>query len=323
MFGKNPVFKILKELGLGRFFAFILILRLPFDFLNSVLAANMLEKFLRLAEGGNPDNLWRTFALFLLLTVLLFGYNASIWATVSIKADMLLQKRIRERLLKNMLKRNGFEMEKYSAGDWITRLNNDADRLNDYLTTPINFMHVSIAGLNILLSSIILIVINPSLYLAAILVMVPFFILSSVIIIRKIPHYRKNAQDAFATYTNYLEPLVTANEAINIFDGEDLVLRKIDEASNLILRENMKAHRLSALSSFFNIISGNLGYLLLLLLGNSMIGMKVRDFAELSKITQYRAEMMKSVGIVNAGVNGMKTNISGAVRIEEILQNEQ
>lgn len=315
----KSVFKILKELGLLKFFALIFVLRLPFDFLNAVLSANMLESFIRLAERNESNNLMKTFLVFILFTVLLFGYNVSIWATLSVKADMLLQKRVREKILKNMLSRTGEEMEEYSPGDWFTRLNNDVDRLNDYLTTPINFMHFSIAAFNLVLSSVILVFVNAKLYLLAILVMIPFFILSSIIIVKKIPFYRKKAQESYADYTNWIAPIVESNDAISIFEGEEIVLKKIEESSNRILKENVKAHTLIAWSSFFNIISGNLGYLLLLLFGNSMIGKEVSDFAELSKITQYRAEMMKSVGVVNGGINGMKTNVSGAERIEEIL----
>lgn len=319
----KTVWKILKDLGILKFFTIILLLRLPFDFLSAVLSANMLESFLRLTGNGQSECLWKNFGIFLIFTILLFGYNVSIWATVSIKADMLLQKKLRNRLLTHILSSNSQEMEKYSAGDWITRLNNDVDRVNDYLTTPINFMHVSIATFNIVLSSVVLVILNSSLYLLAILITVPFFILSSVIIIRKIPYYRKKAQKSYADYTNWIEPIVDANNAISVFEGEEIVLKKIEEASKEILRQNVKAHTLTAWSSFFTIISGNTGYLLLLLFGNSMMGTEVKDLAQLFKITQYRGEIMKGILCVNAGLNQMKTNLSGAARIEEILDSEK
>ena len=52
------------------------------------------------------------------------------------------------------------------------------------------------------------------------------------------------------------------------------------------------------------------------------MGVGVKDYPQLLKITQYRAEMMKGSFIVNAGLNGMKTNLSGAARIEEILESD-
>ena len=149
--------------------------------------------------------------------------------------------------------------------------------------------------------------------------MIPFFILSSVVIIRKIPYYRKRAQESHAGYTNWMEPIVEAGDAITIFDGEEIVMRKVEEESLAIMRQNVKAHKLTAWSSLVNIISGNLGYILLLLMGNSMIGSGVKDFAELTKITQYRGQMMMGVMCVNSCMNNMKTNLSGAERVDEVL----
>ena len=50
-----------------------------------------------------------------------------------------------------------------------------------------------------------------------------------------------------------------------------------------------------------------------------MIGTKIKDFAELMKITQYRGHMMMGVMCVNSGINNMKTNLTGVVRVDEIL----
>ena len=315
----RTVAKILKELGLWKIFMVMLILRAPFDFLSAVLNANMLESFIRLVEKNEGEVLVSTFWKFMIYSILLFIYNASIWMTISIKADMLLHKKLRQKLLCVMLSKTQQEMEMYSAGDWITRINNDVDKTADYLTCPLNFMHAAIATVNLVLSSVVLICINSYLYAVAILVMIPFFILSSVIIIRKIPDYKKKAQEAYAEYTNWMEPIVEAGDAICIFEGQDIVMKKVEAASEKILHENVKAHKLTAWSSFFNVMSGNLGYILLLILGNSMIGSGIKDFAELTKITQYRGQMMMGVMCVNSCINRMKTNLTGAVRVDEVL----
>jgi ABC-type multidrug transport system, ATPase and permease components len=314
--------KIIKNLGMQKDFALMMVLRAPFDFLSAVLNANMLESFIRLVERGEGESLAFAFWKFFIFTMLLFGYNVSIWATISIKTDMMFHRRLRRKLMDSMLSRTEQNMEMLSAGDWITRLNTDIDKTADYITCPLNFMHAMIASVNLVLSSVILVILNPKLFTAAILVMIPFFILSSVIIIRKIPFYRRKAQESQAKYTNWMEPIVEAGDAITIFDGEEIVMKKVEEESLAIMRQNVKAHKLTAWSSLVNIISGNLGYILLLLMGNSMIGNGVRDFAELTKITQYRGQMMMGVMCVNSCMNNMKSNLSGAERVNEVLDVE-
>ena len=315
----HKVIRILKELGLWKTFVIVMILRSPFDFLNSMLNANMLESFIRLTDQRDGDNLSRTFWIFLMFTLLLFAYNASVWATVAVKTDMMLHRRLRMKLLESMLSRTLQEMEEYSEGDWITRINNDVDKVADYLTAPINFMHSMIAVVNLVFSSMILIMLNPTLFGVSIFLMIPFFILSGIVIVRNIPKFRKNAQESFARYTNWTAPIVEAGDAITVFDGQDIVLDKMREESERIMRENVKAHRRTALSSAVTATSGMTGYILLLLIGNSMIGTKIKDFAELMKITQYRGHMMMGVMCVNSGINNMKTNLTGAVRVDEIL----
>lgn len=315
----HKVIRILKELGLWKTFVIVMILRSPFDFLNSMLNANMLESFIRLTDQRDGDNLSQTFWVFLMFTLLLFAYNASVWATVAVKTDMMLHRRLRMKLLESMLSRTQQEMEEYSEGDWITRINNDVDKVADYLTAPINFMHSMIAVVNLVFSSMILIMLNPTLFGVSIFLIIPFFILSGIVIVRNIPKFRKNAQESFARYTNWTAPIVEAGDAITVFDGQDIVLDKVREESERIMRENVKAHRRTALSSAVTATSGMTGYILLLLIGNSMIGTKIKDFAELMKITQYRGHMMMGVMCVNSGINNMKTNLTGAVRVDEIL----
>lgn len=315
----HKVIRILKELGLWKTFVIVMILRSPFDFLNSMLNANMLESFIRLTDQRDGDNLSQTFWVFLMFTLLLFAYNASVWATVAVKTDMMLHRRLRMKLLESMLSRTQQEMEEYSEGDWITRINNDVDKVADYLTAPINFMHSMIAVVNLVFSSMILIMLNPTLFGVSIFLMIPFFILSGIVIVRNIPKFRKNAQESFARYTNWTAPIVEAGDAITVFDGQDIVLDKVREESERIMRENVKAHRRTALSSAVTATSGMTGYILLLLIGNSMIGTKIKDFAELMKITQYRGHMMMGVMCVNSGINNMKTNLTGVVRVDEIL----
>ena len=173
------------------------------------------------------------------------------------------------------------------------------------------------------ISAVILILLNPTLFGISIFLMIPFFVLSSIVIVRNIPKFRKNAQESFARYTNWMEPIVESGDAIAVFDGQDIVLDKVREESEKIMRENIKAHKRTAWSSAVTATSGMTGYILLLLIGNSMIGTKVRDFAQLMKVTQYRGHMMMGIMCVNAGVNNMKTNLTGAVRVDEILEGEK
>ena len=315
----KKVIRILKETGMMKDFTFMMILRAPFDFLNAVLASNMLESFIRLVERKEEGELFPNFWIFLLFTVVLFGYNMFVWAVVSMKINIRFIKKLRMRVYKSLLSRTQQEMEKLSAGDWISRLNSDVDKTDLYLVGPLNFMHMVISVVNLSMSAIVLFILNHTMLLVTLAVMLPFFFLSSVVVIKKIPVFKKRSREHYAKFTNWMEPVVNSSEAIKIFEGEELILKKVEEESLLIMKNNMRAHKRTALASGINTFSGISGYLLLLFLGNSMMGSEIEDVARMFKITQYRGEMMKSVMMLNSCIGRMKTNLPGAERVEEVL----
>ena len=315
----KKVIRILKETGMMKDFIFMMILRAPFDFLNAVLASNMLESFIRLVERKEEGELFPNFWIFLLFTVVLFGYNMFVWAVVSMKINIRFIKKLRMRVYKSLLSRTQQEMEKLSAGDWISRLNSDVDKTDLYLVGPLNFMHMVISVVNLSMSAIVLFILNHTMLLVTLAVMLPFFFLSSVVVIKKIPVFKKRSREHYAKFTNWMEPVVNSSEAIKIFEGEELILKKAEEESLLIMKNNMRAHKRTAFASGINTFSGISGYLLLLFLGNSMMGSEIEDVARMFKITQYRGEMMKSVMMLNSCIGRMKTNLPGAERVEEVL----
>ena len=81
------VFRILKELGLLKLFTLVLLLRLPFDFLNAVLSANMIESFIRLSEVKESENIFSI--LFFSLIKYSFSYSNKYFYFVKSSATFL------------------------------------------------------------------------------------------------------------------------------------------------------------------------------------------------------------------------------------------
>ena len=316
----RKLYGLMKELGVHRIFVVSLLLRLPFDFLHTVLGANLICSFVRLIERDQKGRLTSTFLLFLLLFAVLFAYNMIIWSTISLKVNVLLQKRIRRKMFLHLLGSEYKDVLRFSSGEWINRMNSDIDRLHGYLMMPLNFMHMAIALFNMILSAIVLGFLNLPLLILSVLILVPFSILSCVVVVRKIPVFRRRAQEAFGKYTNWAGPIIASRDSIEVFDGGDFVMKKVEETSLSILSENMKAHRASARASALNTICGTSGYILLLLCGDSMMGSTIADLSELLKITQYRGALMQSVMCINSSVNNMRGNRAGAERVLEVFQ---
>ena len=314
------MWRMLKDIGVEKVMFLILILRSPFDLVNAVIKSNMLERFIRIAEQGDGNKIWGSFLFFLFSSCLLFLYNMTVWMTISVTGTVAMHKGFRKKMFKTILDKKYADVSKQSNGYWINRLGSDSDRACDYLTAPLNFMHLFIALICFAGASVILFRINAFLFFVSLSATMPFFLLSSMVILNRVTVYKKKAQEKLAEYTNWVEPVINSHTSISIFGGEELVLKKVEETSLGILRENMKGHRRIAASALCNIFSGNLGYLLLLFIGNSMIGEGLRDFAVLSKVTQYRGEMMRNVMMINNCIGNMRTNVAGVERVSEVLE---
>ena len=319
----KKAWKLLKGIDLAKFMLVVLLLRAPFDLVRAITNANLLEQFLRIAEKGEGEKLMSTFLFFLVCFLLLFAYNMTIWMTISVTGTVTMQKRLRKKMLRTILDKPYEKVREQSNGHWINRLGSDIDIACNYVTGPLNFLHLFIASICFVGSGILLFRQNIPLFVLSMSVTLPFSFLSCVVIIRNVGKYKKNAQSKLEEFTNWVEPAINAHPSIQVFEGEEFVLKKVEETSLSILKENMKGHRRMAASSLCNIFSGNLGYLLLLFVGNSMIGVGIKDVAMLMKITQYRGEMMRNIMMANNCIGNMRTNLAGVERVEEVLTGEE
>ena len=315
----KDVKRMLKACGVWKMFLIMLILRSPFDILNSVLQANLMQYFIRMIENNRQEKLCITVLVFFLLTILLFGYNMTVWSTIAVKTTLLLQKNLRKKVFEKIMSLSSEELSGSFGSDYFTRLNNDVDKACGYLTSPLNYMHMMIALVNLIISSVIMIFLNIELYIIGVSFLLPILVLNIFIISRKISTYKKRAQKALVEYTDWIDVAIKGNDTLAVYDANDYILEKLENKSKEILKENMKAHNRASLCNTFYAFSGMIGYLFVLLRGNDIIGEKMEDFAALCKMTQYRSNTVMSSNCIYSSVNNMRGSLVGVNRVNEVL----
>lgn len=315
----KEAYRMLKEIGMTNKFFGLLVLRSPFDILNSVLLANMMQSFIRIIEREQKEMLWGNVVLYFILTVLLFGYNMTIWSTLAVNTTVLIQKKLRIRVFEQIMELPPGELEEAFGADWFTRLNNDVDKAVGYLFSPINYMHVVIAFVNLCISSVIMIIMDTKLYIIGMVWVLAAFFVNVFIISGRITKYKTSARESLVEYTQLIDVSVKDREILSVFEGGEFVREKIEEKSLNILKENMKVHNRVSLCNMTYAFSGMLGYLMMLAGGSDLNGEGINDFATLCKMTQYRAGTVISVNCIYNGINNMKGGIVGVKRINEII----
>lgn len=315
----RDAYRMLKEIGLQRRFIVMTILRLPFDTLNAILTANIMQRFTDMIVKNGRESLWTNFLIFMALSVLLFGYNCLVWSTYAVKTGVLMQSRLRERIFDRIMSLPVEELEGAFGSEWFTRLNNDVDKACNYLTGAIHYMHMVIAILNVIVSSVIMLLLNVDLYVIGALCLLPFFLLNTLVISRKISVYKKKSQQNLVEYTAWLDAAVQNGEMLAVFDGGEFVRGKIAEKSGELQKQNMKVHSRVALCTMSSTVSGLLGYLAMLCRGDELIGEERIDFGMLFKMTQYRGNLVMSVNCIYDCTNNMKGDKVGIDRVNEVL----
>ena len=310
---------MLKEAGVWCEFVVMMILRSPFDICNSILTANMMQKFMRLIEQGKSENLGKTLGVFFVLIVMLFGYNMTIWSTIAVRFTVKLQKALREKMFDKIMKLPAGELMGSSGAEWFTRLNNDVDKAVGYLVNPINFMHMVIASVSLVISSVIMMFLSVGLYIIGISTLVPFFMLNVFVISARIGDHKKEAQKALVGYTDLAEVTLKGKEMLAVYDAKDFAKERIEKKSLEILKQNMKAHNRGSICNMFYAFSGMLGYILLLYKGNDIIDTKFDDFADICKVTQYRGNIVLNFNCVLNSIINMRGSLVGVERVNEVL----
>lgn len=319
----KEAYKMLKEVGILKRFIVMMILRSPFDIFNSVLAANLMSSYIRIVERGEKDKLLFNTVLFLILTILLFAYNMTVWSMVSAKTTVILHTELRKKVFEKIMELPSEELQGTSGSDWFTRINNDIDKACGYLTMPLNYMHMIVAIVNVVISSIIMICMNLELFAIGFVLVITAFLLNVFLISGKITEYKTNAQKSLVEYTDWIDVAVKDREILAIFEGENFVREQIEDKSLGILRENMKAHNRVSLCNMTYAFSGMLGYLMILVRGNDIMGNGISDFGDLCKMTQYRSNSVASFFCIYNCINNMKGNYVGVERVNEVILREK
>lgn len=318
----KEAYKMLKEAGVLKRFIVMMVLRSPFDICNSVLSANLMSSYIRIIERDDRDKLLLNTALFLVLTVLLFGYNMTVWSVISAKTTVILQTELRKKVFAKIMELPSEELQGAFGADWFTRLNNDIDKACGYLTMPLNYMHMIIAVVNVVISSIIMICMNLELFAIGFVLVITAFVINVFFISGRITEYKTKAQRSLVEYTDWIDVTVKDREILSVFEGEDFVRAQIEEKSLEILKENMKAHNRVSLCNMTYAFSGMLGYLMILVRGNDIMGDGISDFGELCKMTQYRSNSVASFSCIYNSINNMKGSIVGVERVNEVILRE-
>ncbi len=204
----------------------------------------------------------------ILLTILilyiisaLFNYfEGIIMANISQKYTEDLRKKVNRKIEKLPFS----YFDKTSTGDVLSLITNDIDTINQNLNrsaTEVITSITMIVGILIMMLSI-----NVSMTIVT-LVILPISLLLSGLFVKKSQNYFNERQERLATVNSSVEETLAAHTVVKAFNAEKKVLNNLDEENSKLYNSTWKSNFYGGLMHPIMIFIGNLGYVVVAILG--------------------------------------------------------
>lgn len=311
--------KLAKRMGIRRKYLFLLLLRAPFDAVRTWMLANLLKSVFHCLETGHAHSLPEICMAYGLICAALFLYNGIVWilyAAFSVKTEGSLQEKMFEQILSLPLE----QVDGHLSGEWVTKLNSDIQGTVAVMSGPMNLPHLAVAVINTIFSSFLMFRSSPLFLCVTWFFIVVQLWMNQRIVLKAIPGLKEEAQNSLSENTSAIKPLITAADAILIYDAAELMLKNCEAGSRKLMKANLKIHVRNACSDMCMHLLGISGYLVILLMGYGLISRGTFAFSDLIYCFQVRGSIMSGMFMLITCLNNIKLNSVCVRRIYHVYE---
>ncbi len=206
---------------------------------------------------------------------------------------------------------------KQSQGDVLSRITNDVDTLEQALTQSITQAATSVTSI---VGIIIMMLLTSPLLTLIIVLTVPL----SLIVVRNIvklsqPHFRKQ-QKFLGAVNGHIEEMYGAHLVVKAFNGEKRSLEEFDELNDELAENARKAEFLSGLMMPLMGFVGNLGYVIVCVVGAILAAKGKLDIGEIQAMLQYVRNFNQPINQLANISSQLQKMAAAAERVFEFLE---
>ena len=272
-----------------------------------------------LMGGINFDSV-KSISLFLLIIYLMgavFDYlQGFIMSTVSNKFAQSLRTQISKKI--NALPLRYFD--KHSYGDILSRVTNDVDTINMTLQQSLCTL---IGALTLFIGSIIMMFYtNWILALTGIISSLIGFIFM-FIILAKSQKYFKTQQEYLGYVNGQVEEVYSGHNVMKAFNAEEREINKFAQLNDTLYNSAWKSQFLSGMMMPIMTFVGNLGYVIVSILGGWLAIKKVIEVGDILSFVQYIRSFMQPIAQTAQIANVLQSTAAAAERVFEFLDEEE
>lgn len=254
-------------------------------------------------------------SLYLISMVFSFiqGY---VMSGVSQKVSYNLRKEISEKI--NRMPMKYFDGKTH--GEVLSRVTNDIDTLSQSLNqsmTQVITAITTIIGVLIMMLSI-----SVSMTLVT-LVILPLSMLFISLIVKKSQKHFKSQQEYLGHVNGQVEETYGGHNIVKVFNGEERAIKEFDELNDTLYKSAWKSQFLSGMMMPIMTFIGNIGYVIVSIMGGYLAIRKTIEVGEIQSFIQYVRSFTQPISQVAQVANLMQSTAAAAERVFEFLEEEE
>ena len=240
------------------------------------------------------------------------GIQGVIMAGVSNDISYRLRNSLSEKINKLPMK----YFDKKTHGEVLSIVTNDIDTLSQALNQSITTIITSIA--TIIGIFIMMVSINIPMTIAAVLI-IPICMLVLRIVVKKSQKYFTMQQDYLGHINGHVEEIYGGHDIVKAFNGEEKAIKKFDEINKTLYRSAWKSQFLSTAMHPIMQFIGNLGYVVISILGGYMVIRNRIEVGDILSFTQYVRNFTQQINQLSQVMNTVQSAVAASERVFEFL----
>ena len=276
--------------------------------------------------GGNPTPspidflyIWNIVVILIALYVLsaAFSYlQQFIMAGVSQKVVYDLRRDIDEKLARLPLK----FFDSHTHGELLSRFTNDVDNISATLQQSITQVITSVTTVVGVL--IMMLTISPILTLISIIV-IPLSGILMMMVVKRSQKYFIGQQKKLGELNGHIEEMYTGHNVVKAFGHEKKAINEFDEVNEGLYDVGWRAQFLSGLVMPIINFIGNLGYVLVAVVGGVLVTKGRITVGDIQAFIQYNRQFTQPIAQVAQISNIIQSTVASAERVFELLDEEE
>ena len=276
----------------------------------------------KIRDGGQGIDFSKLLKIIFILTILyiistVFSYAQSyIMSGVAQRISYRLRQEISQKI--NRLPMGYFD--KNSKGDIISRVTNDVDTLSQTMNQSL--MQVVTSVITVVGVFIMMLYINFMMTIAALIVM-PLTMLVLSIIIKKSQVFFKQQQEYLGDINGKIEETFSGQNIVRGYNGERFEINEFDAINRKLYDTGWKSQFLSSIMMPVMNFVGNLGYVIVSILGGYMAINGKISVGDIQAFIQYMWMFTQPLNQLVQIMNLLQSTAAAADRIFEFLDEEE